>query len=802
MHWDTVQQDIRYTLRRLRRDVGFATAAVLIIGLGVGANTAIFSVVNSLLFRPLPFTASNRLVWIANTGGDGGLSSQTSRVFNYLDWAQMNHSFESLSAYFAFFDYGSYDMVGVGEPERLVGVGVAQNFLSFLGVQPELGRNFSPEESQFNGTAAMILTNGLWKRRFGSDPHVIGRTVTLNDKVRTIVGVLPASFDFATVFTPGSRVDMLVPFPLAPETDRWGNTLAVLGRLKPGITVQQAQAEFDVLNDRIRAAHPDRWTFGAKLTPLQQYLTGRFRRGLFVLLCAVAAVLLVACANLSNLMLARAAARRKEMAIRSALGASRARLVRQMLTESVILSFGGALVGLAIAWLGIRSLSAIHGVSIPLLGTVQLDSTALLFTLAATLLTGFLFGLVPALQTSSSHEAEALKDGGRGLSESRHSAWTRNTLVISEVAFACILLVGAGLLIRSFLHVLDVDLGFRPERTAVWRIDAGAKYPDKMRALYYDHLVRAVEKVPGVDSAGITDALPLSRDRSWGAGVKGVTYPKNQYPLAHPRLVDWRYIRTMRIPLLAGRDFNEHDTSEGEKVVIINEKMARTLWPGRNPLGQMLEMGTKVVGIVGNVRHKALEEEGDLEMYLPITQQQMSSVELVVRGRVPLDSLLPGIRAALHEVEPNLPTAEYQQLGDLVERAVSPRRFMVLLLSAFAVAALLLASIGIYGVVSYTVTQRTAEIGIRMALGATTGQVQRHVMTQTLILVSTGIAAGAIGALLLTRLTASLLYHLAPTDPTTFTITILSLLLVAAAAGYVPALRASRLDPMTALRVA
>jgi predicted permease len=801
MHWDTIQQDIRYTFRRLRRDIGFATAAVLIIGLGVGANTAIFSVVNSLLFRPLPFPASDRLVWITNTGGDGGLSSQTSRVFNYLDWTEMNHSFESLSAYFAFFDYGSYDMVGVGEPERLVGVGVAQNLLSFLSVQPILGRNFSPKESQFNGTPAMILTNGLWKRRFGSDPHVVGRTVTLNDQVRTIVGVLPASFDFSTVFTPGSRVDMLVPFPLARETDRWGNTLAVLGRLKPGITLQQAQAEFDVINDSIRAAHPDRFTFGSKLTPLQQYLTGRFRRGLFVLLCAVAAVLLVACANLSNLMLARAAARRKEMAIRSALGASRARLVRQMLTESVILSFGGAFVGLAIAWLGIRSLAAIHGVAIPLLGTVQMDSAALLFTLTATVLTGFLFGLVPALQTSSSHESEALKDAGRGLSESRHSAWTRNPLVISEVAFACILLVGAGLLIRSFLHVLDVDLGFRPERTAVWRIDAGAKYPGKTRAAYYDRLVRAVEKVPGVDSAGVTDALPLSRDRSWGAGAKGVTYPKNQYPLAHPRLVDWRYIRTMRIPLLAGRDFNEHDTPDGEKVVIINEKMARTLWPGRNPLGEMLEMGTKVVGVVGNVRHKALEEEGDLEMYLPITQQQMSSVELVVRGRVPLDSLLAGIRAALHEVEPNLPTTEYQQLGDLVERAVSPRRFMVLLLSAFAVAALLLASIGIYGVVSYTVTQRTAEIGIRMALGATTGQVQRHVMTQTLILVSTGIAAGAIGALMLTRLTASLLYHLAPTDPPTFAITILSLLLVAAAAGYLPALRASRLDPMTALRV-
>jgi predicted permease len=804
MRWEILQQDIRYTIRRIRRDAGFAFAAVLIIGLGVGANTAMFSIVNSLLFRPLPFHDAQRLVWIANAGGDGGLSSRTTRVSNYQDWRQMSQSFESFTSYFAFFDYGSYTMAGAGEPERLIGAGVEQNFLSFLGVQPEIGRNFVEEECKWNGTPAVILTNGLWRRRFASDPHITGRTVTLNDKVRTIVGVLPADFDFSTLFTPGARVDMLVPFPITPETDRYGNTLSIIGRLKPNVGVQQAQSEFDVINSRIRAAHPDRFAFGATLTPLQEYLTGRFRRGLIVLLCAVGSVLLVACANLSNLMLARAATRRREMAIRSALGASRSRLIRQMLTESCLLSALGAVVGLALTWLGIRSLALIHGVSIPLLGTVHLDGSALLFTLAATVATGLLFGLVPALQTSGAKESEALKDGGRGLSESRHSAWTRSLLVVMEVAFACVLLVSAGLLIRSFLHVLEVDPGFQPERTASWRIDAGAKYQDgAKRVTFYDRLVRSVESVSGVESAGITDALPLSRDRSWGAGAKGVTYPKNQYPIAHPRLVDWRYLKTMRIPLKAGREFNEHDTADSEKVVIVNEKMARQIWPGRSAIGQQLAGNgqPRVVGIVGNVRHESMEQEGSMEMYFPITQVTSSSVELVVRSRIPLQAVLPGVRDALRTIEPSLPTVEYQPIGDLIERAVSPRRFMVMLLSGFAFAALVLASIGIYGVVSYTVTQRTGEIGIRMALGATTGHVQRHVMTQTFALVLSGIFIGTLGAVFLTRATASLLYQMEPTDPQTFLVTISVLVLVALFAGYLPALRASRLDPMTALRV-
>ncbi len=800
MQWDSFRQDIRYSLRAFRRDTGFFATAVLMIGLGIGANTAIFSVVNALLFRPLQFPGAERLVWIANDGKEGGLSSVTSRVATYVEWRKATQSLESMAAYFAFFDYGTYNLIGLGEPERLVGVGVSQDLLSFLGVQPELGRGFADDESKWNGTPAAILTHALWERRFGSDPQVIGRSVTLNDKSTVIVGVLPASFDFSTVFTPGSRVDMLVPFPISPETDRWGNTLAIIGRLKPNQTVQQAQAEFNVMNEQIRRAHPEWWTFGARVTPLQDHLTGRFRRGLLVLLCAVGAVLLVACTNLSNLILARSASRTKEMALRSALGASRWRLIRQTLTESLVLSFLGAALGICLAYLGIRYLTEIRGVSIPLLRTVRMDGSALLFTGLAAVATGILFGLAPAFGASGKKEFESLKDAGRGLSEGKRAAWTRSSLVVSEVALAFVLVVGAGLLIRSFARVLEVDLGFRPERAAAWRIDTGQKYTTPaQRVAFYERLVQGVEAVPGVESAGITDALPLSRDRTWGVAARGVVYPRGQLPLAHPRLIDWRYLRTMRIPLTAGRDFTARDTAESEKVIIVNEKMARTLWPNQNPIGQITRE-SRVVGVVGNVRHQSLEQEGGLEMYLPITQVPSGSVELVVHTRLSPQSLAPSLRTALRAIEPTLPTVEFQELGELVDRAISPRRFLMMLLGAFALAGLLLASIGIYGVVSYTVNQRTPEIGIRMALGASAGQVQRHVMGRTVALVGAGIFIGAAGALILARLMASLLFQMEPADPAIFGGAVLVLLGVAVMAGYVPARRASRVDPMSALR--
>ena len=803
MPWETLTQDLRYAFRTLRRDTGFFLIAVLIIALGIGANTAIFSVVNGLLFRPLRFQGSERLVWIANSGKRPDLSSVTSRVSTFLEWRKSNRSFEDMAAYFAFFDYGSYTMTGAGEPERLIGVGVSHNFLAFLGVQPALGRNFVPDEGKDDVPLAVILTHAFWQRRFNSDPKIIGRQLTLNSAPASVVGVLPADFDFSAVFVPGSRVDMLVPFPLTQRTDRWGNTLAVIGRLKPGVSIQTAQAELEVIDEALQKAEPARWSFGAKTSALREHLTGSFRSGLMLLLCAVAGVLLIACTNLSNLLLARGAGRRKEVAIRSALGASRARLIRQLLTESLILSTLGALLGTAIAWVGVHSLTSMQTINMPLLRTVTIDGTALLFTAAIALLTGLLFGIVPAFQASSTQEAEALKSTGRSASGSKHAAWTQSALVVSEVALACILLVGAGLLIRSFLHVLDVDLGFRAEHAMSWRVTAGThRSTPAEQSMFYDRLVRNIEALPGVISAGVTDALPLSRDRSWGIGARGVTYPRDQYPIGHPRIIDWRYLKTMGISIKEGRDFTERDKGATEKVLIVNQKAAKTLWPGQNPIGQIAQFNgeRRVVGVVANVRHLALEQEGGMEAYMPVAEAGSGTVDLVVRSTLAPAALIPSVRRTLQEAEPSMPTEEFQALGELVERSVSPRRFLTFLLGGFAAGALLLAVIGIYGVVSYSVTQRLQEIGIRMALGASPGQVQRKIMTDTVSLVSLGLLIGVFSALALTRVAASLLYQIEPTDPLTFGATTLTLLLAAAAAGFIPAFRASRVDPMSVLR--
>ena len=799
-----MMQDLRYTFRTMRREPGFCTVAVLTLALGIGANTAIFSVVNTLLFRPLPFRDAGRLVWIANTGATG-LSGATTKVANYRDWRAMNQSFEDLTAYFAFSDYGSYNLIEAGEPERLSGFGVAQNFFDLLGVRPMLGRTFDSEECKWNGRKAVILTQGLWERRFGSDPHIVGRRITLNNDATTIVGVMPRSFDFASVFTPGGKVDMLVPFPITDETDRWGNTLAVIGRLKPGVTVPKAQAEFDLLCRQLLSAHKDRWTFGARLEGLQEQVSGRFRRALVVLLSAVGVVLLIACANLSNLLLARAASRRKEIAVRTALGAGRWRLIRQMLTESTVLASCGAALGLLLALAATRALSGLHAMNIPLLQAVRVDGAALLFTVLVALGTGLFFGIAPALQMSGSGVHDALKDSNRGSSEGRRGAWIRGALVVSEIALACVLLVGAGLLMRSFLRVLDVDLGFQPARVAIWTIETGQRYQkDEQQAAFYRELERGVEQVPGVESAGVTDCLPLGRNRTWGFRAKGVTYGPGQTPLAYPRIIDAGYIKTMKIPLRAGRDFTDHDTAGSQRAVLINETLARIVWPGRDPVGQeaLVTDNTpwRVVGVVGDVRHSSLEQAGSSEMYLPVSQIGSGSVELVVRTKLPPEAAAPGVRAALRKVDASLPTAEFRTLEDIVDRAVSPRRFVVMLLGGFALLALFLASLGIYGVVSYSVNQRTQEIGIRMALGASARHVQFRVLRETVGLALMGTLVGVVGSIGVARLLESLLFGVKPGDAVTFLAMTLVLTSVAALAGYLPARRASRIDPMSALR--
>ena len=796
-------QDLRYTFRTLRRDAGFTSFAILIVGFGIGASSTVFSVANAVLIRPLPFRDADRLAWIANHD-TSGLSGQTTQVGHFLDLREQNRSFSDIAAYFAFYGVGDNKLTGQGEPERLSGVPVSENFFPLLGVQPQLGRLFSPEECKWHGPKAVLLSHGLWERRFASDPGIVGKPLTLDDEPVTVVGVLPASFDFASVFAPGSHIDVYFPFPLTAETNRWGNTLAIIGRLKPGVALGSAQAEVRILAEQNTRAHPERNDFEGKLSLLREHVSGRIKPALVVLGCAVGVVMLIVCANLSNLLLARTATRQKEIAIRTALGAGRGRLVRQMLTESVTLSCCGAVLGLLLAVAGARSLAHLTAISIPLLQNVRTDPTALGFTLVLAVLTGLVFGLVPALQVPSTALHDALKDTSRGSTEGKRRSWIRSSLVVAEIAFACVLLVGAGLLIRSFFRVLDVNLGFRPERTAALRVDPDRKYSTQAQQnAYFDEVLHRVKAVPGIEAAGLTDALPLGRNRSWGAPAKGQVYARGKFPVAFVRVVSDGYVGAMGIPLRDGRDIAEWDTPTSEQVILINETMARTLFPGENAIGKIVRAcgERRVAGVVGDVRHLALEQGSGLEIYLPMRQcRDISSVDLVIRTTLPPARLASAVRAALKPIEPNLPGNEFRTLDQLVDKAVSPRRFVVFLLGGFALFALVLASLGIYGLISYSVNQRTQEIGIRMALGASAGELQGRIIMQTLGLAAIGMLLGVGASWALGRALRGFLFEVTSNDPVTFLGMLIVITMVAAVAGYVPARRASRIDPAVALR--
>lgn len=803
---ETLLLDVRCTLRQLRRQPSFTVVAVLILALGIGATTTVFSVVNAVLLRPLPFKQPEQLVRVANTDPSGGLSGVTSRSSNLRDWRRLNKSFEDLAGYFAFFDYQRFTLTGMGESERLVGVGVTETFLRTLGVRPMLGRDFVAEECVWNGRRAALLTHGTWQRRFGADTDIVGGTITLNGEPVTVVGVLPPSFEFASFFSPGSRIDFLQPFPVSDETDRWGNTLWVIGRLKPGLSMAAAQAELDVINERLRAAEPGRWGLGAQVSNLREHITGRFRDALVLLALAVGLVLLVTCTNLSNLLLARAASRSREIAIRSALGAARWRLIRQVLTEALVLSAGGGLLGIATAYGLTRSVAATQAVTIPLLQSVRIDGAALAFAVAIVVGTGLLFGLVPALQVSQCKEYDALRDSARGMSEGKGRGWLRGALVVSEVALACMLLVGAGLLLRSFVALLDADLGFQPEQRVAWRVETTRQFETlSKRAQFYERMMRRIESIPGVEAVGLTDTLPLGRNRSWGLAAKGQIYRDGEQPGMFPRMVSPGYIGAMGIRLLKGRDFTAHDTTDSDRVVLLNEAAAQRLWPGQDPIGrQILNNGEwTVVGVVANVRHSTLEDEAGNEVYFPISQQSdWGAADLVVRAGLPVESLVPSVRRALREIDEMMATGEFRTVGSIVDRAVSPRRFIVSLLGAFAAAAVLLAALGIYGVVSYSVSRRKQEIGIRMALGASPQAVRLQVMRRTLTLAALGVLTGCLGSLALARFMASLLYGVGSTDLLTFAGTIALLFLIAAIAGYLPAHRASHTHPSETLQEA
>lgn len=803
---EQLMQDLRYAFRTLAKSPGFTIFAILIVGLGIGASATVFSVVNTLLLRPLPFNDPGRLVWVANSGKDGDLSGQTIQVGHFLDYREGNKSFSDMAAYFAFYGVGDNKLTGDGEPERLSGVPVSQNFFPLLGVQPQLGRLFNDDECSWNGPKAVLLSHGLWERRFASDPGMVGRKITLNDAPYSVVGILPASFDFANVFAPGSHFDLYFPFPLSQETNRWGNTLAVVGRLKPGATVASAQAEADILGPQIRQQHPERNGLALRLSLLRDHVSSHLRPALIVLACAVGVVMLIVCANLSNLLLARTVARQKEMAIRAALGAGKWRLIRQMLTESILLSCWGAVLGVILAFVGTRVLAHLQGISIPLLASVQVDFKALGFTLLIALFTGVIFGLVPAFHVPSVAINDSLKDTNRGSSGGKKHAWIRGVLVVSEIAFASVLLVGAGLLIRSFIAVLDVNLGFQPERAGSLRVDPSSQYSTlAQRNTYFNEVLRRARAVAGIEEAGLSDNLPLGANRSWGTGAKGQVYPKGENPQAFPRMVSDGYIGAMGIPLKAGRDFTERDDPSSQPVIIINETLARALWPGRNPIGQTIvgDCGPErqVVGVVGDVRHIALEQSSGSEMYIPMRQcRDQWSVNLVVRSTLPPAAMASAVRDALKPLDPNLPTNEFKPLEALVDKAVSPRRFILILLSGFSAFALILASLGIYGVISYSVSQRTHEFGIRMALGAEQSDVLRLVVGQGMMLALVGAILGIVAALGLTRLMSGLLYGVQPNDLITFLAVALVLSCVALLANYIPARRAMKIDPLVALR--
>jgi predicted permease len=800
---DSTLQDLRYAFRTLRRDPGFTAFAVLIVGLGIGASATVFSVVDALLLRPLPFREPDRLVWIANHD-TGGLSGATTQVDYLLDLRAHNRSFSDLAGYFAFYGVGDNLLSGHGEPERLSGVPVSGNFFQLLGVQPQIGRLFTAAECKWNGPKAVLLSHGLWTRRFGSDPGIVGHTLTIDDAPVAVAGVLPASFDLASVFAPGSHFDLYFPFPLSAETNRWGNTMAIVGRLKPGVAVSGARAELKILAAQMTRTHPERNDFEGSLTPLAEHVSGRIRPALLVLAFAVGVVMLIVCANLSNLLLARTATRQKEIAIRAALGAGQGRLIRQMLTEGVALSCCGALLGVILAAGGTHILARLDALSIPLLVSVRTDGTVLAFCLIAAMLTGVVFGLAPALRVPANTLHDVLKDTARGSTAGKSRNWIRSALVVSEIAFACVLLVSAGLLVRSFLRVLDVNLGFQPERAATVRVDPDARYSTQAKQnAYFDEVLRRTRDIPGIQAAGLTDALPLGRNRSWGAPAKGQVYPPGKFPDAFVRIVSDGYLKAMGIALIAGRDISERDTPATEPVIAINETMARTLWPGQNAVGQiMLACGERrVVGVVGDVRHLALEQASGMEMYLPMRQcADISSVDLVVRSSLPMAALAASVRAALQPIAPNLPGKGFRTLQQLVDKAVSPRRFVVLLLGGFALFALLLASLGIYGVVSYGVNQRTQEIGIRMALGASASRLQAGIIAQTLGLAAVGMLIGAVASRALAGALSGMLFGVTANDAPTLLGMPLVLGLVAAIAGFIPARRASRIDPSTALR--
>ena len=805
--------DIRYAFRMLLKRPGFTLIVILTLALGIGANTTIFSAINAVLLNPLPYKNPERLmvVWETNKQlGPEMWDRNEAAIGNFLDWRSRNQIFEQLGALFD----TNMNLTGIGEPQRIESCVVTANFFQVLGVQPMLGRSFPPESETPGSAFTVIISHDLWQRQFGSDPSVVNKSVTLNGHQVAVIGVMPPGFELQ--FPTSKHVDMWVPMIIDAGDpnyhDRSENFLYTLGRLKPGVSQEQAQAEMSLIANQLQQQYPEsNAEKGVRVVALQKQVVGNVESYLYMLFAAVGFLLLIACANVAGLLLARVTARHREVAIRIAVGASRWRLIRQLLTESIILSILSGLLGLLLAYGGVKLLVALTPSEVPRLHEIGLHVPVFLWTLTISIATGVLFGLAPALQASSPDVNTALKESSGRNPGSFQGSGLRNLLVVSEVAVVLLLLVGAGLMTRSFFRLRQVDPGFDATNVISMNIALPtSKYRQQQTNVFYDQLIERVRNLPGVKSVGGINPLPLSNNNiSSRFVVEGAPFvPLANRPYAGVRVVTPDYFQTMSIRHLKGRLFTDQDRDNTPNVIVVNEALASRYWPNQDAVGKRLSFGEdpgkqvwlEIVGVVGNVKHKALEIEVMPEVYIPYRQDPSNFMSLVVRTTSDAASMVPAIRKQVLSVDKDQPVADIMTMEQRVAKSVASSRFVMLLLSSFSILALGLAAVGIYGVMAYVVTQRTQEIGVRIALGAQKRDVLKLVVGKGMALAIIGTAIGLVASLVLTRLMRSLLFGVTPTDWRTFVIASMVLLGVALLACYIPARRATKLDPLVALR--
>ena len=809
---ETLLKDLRHGIKSLLKHPGFTAIAVITLALGIGANTAMFSVINAVLLRPLPYHEPNRLVTIWEESPQRGMYEMPVSFANLRDWVDQNHTFEQISAY----TFTNLNLTGAGEPARLGAVRASANLFSLVGAAPLLGRAFLPEEDKEGANRVVILGHSLWQSRFGSDSAIVGRSLTLNNESYTVVGVMSSRFQFPVGFgylgkVLNDPIDLYVPLAAtSKELVRGNYSFFAIGRLKPGITIDQARAEMTTIEGRLEQQYPEGNTgIGIKLVATQEQTVKEIRPALLVLLGAVAFLLLIACANIANLLLARAASRQKEMAIRAALGASRVRVLRMLLTESLILSLVGGCLGLLLAFWGADALRTLAPDNLPRLNEIGVDARVFCFTFLVSLVTGIAFGLVPALHATKPDLNEVLKEGLRGSMGSAAGKRTRSVLVVVEVALSLVLLVGAGLMIKSFLRLQQVNLGFNPDHVLAVDLSlSSSRYPeDRQQAAFFQEALERLQSIPGIQSAGATTGLPLTLSLSGSDfRIEGRPEPEaGKEMIISKRSVSPRYFGTLGIRLFKGRDFSDRDKSDAPAAAIINDELARIYFPGEDPIGKRISFDDRqswmsIVGIIADVKQLGLDSSAKPEVYFPYLQVASPKMSLVVRTTSNPLSLAAAVKSQIQAIDKDLPIDNARTMQQLLAESVSGRRFNMLLLSVFAAVALVLAIVGIYGVMSYTVSQCTHEIGIRVAVGAQPRDVFRMVIGQGMMLAILGVAFGLVGALGLTRLMTTMLFGVEPTDPATFASIAVLLIGVALVACYVPGRRATKVDPLVALR--